>query len=116
MSIHPTKSLYASEVELEQFQYELDEIDAQIDELQALVTAQAMATGADAADLYEEEMLELKEDIGALRDKLEHALEEMATQGKTAPLSSRMQEGLYKVRSMFDALRRQFVQTSGRLA
>ncbi len=88
--------------------YELDEIDAQVNELQALYTVRMLESGGrDATEEYENEIEDIKQEIGVLREELRDDVGERAMDKRS--FVRRAQEALMHVRRTLGSVRRQFL-------
>lgn len=108
-----TQTAYNDEMLVEDMLYELDEIDAQVEELQALFTARTLSSPqrdwSDGA-LYEEDMYDLREEIGSFRDELENENKEHSwAMQKRSSLREKCVEHLRHVKRAFVELRKQFL-------
>ncbi len=95
--------------QFERLVYELDAIDAQVDELQAQLSVRGRIEELDQdALLYEEDILELKQDIGLMREELEEDSRELVWERPDyMSFRERIMQGMRSIKQSFAQLERQ---------
>ncbi len=95
----------------EDMRQELEELDEELDELEALHIARSVASNGRSADiLYEDDVLELKENIGELLEEINEADEQFEYNGASkSGVERQFRETLERIQSAYRLMRKQLV-------